>query len=106
MKKVLIAVLLAGCASSTPEAPAPAPDRPVHPVTQTEPQIAAQPQEPQPASKTPPTLADPKPLSLPQVVERTLDNGLRILVVEHHELPIVDMVMSEQLAGLQKRLAR
>ena len=93
MKKVLIAALLAGCASSAPEAPAPVTDRPVHPVTQTEPQIAAQPQEPQPASKTPPTLADPKPLSLPQVVERTLDNGLRILVVEHHELPIVDMVM-------------
>jgi zinc protease len=86
-----VALLLAACASAPEPAPAPKPadERPVHPVTSATPQ----PQEPQPLSKTPPTLADPKPLSLPQVVERTLDNGLRILVVEHHELPIADMIM-------------
>ncbi|HSJ64293.1 MAG TPA: hypothetical protein VK922_10420, partial [Gemmatimonadaceae bacterium] len=41
----------------------------------------------------PPELADPPALSLPPVVERTLPNGLRLLIVEHHELPILDAVL-------------
>jgi predicted Zn-dependent peptidase len=41
----------------------------------------------------PPELGAPKPLTVPPVVERTLPNGLRLLVVEHHELPVADFVL-------------
>lgn len=40
-----------------------------------------------------PSLAAPKPVTLPPVVTRTLPNGLRILIVEHHELPIADFIL-------------
>ena len=43
-----------------------------------------------PASTTPPRLAAPKALQLPTMVERTLPNGLRLVIVEQHELPVVD----------------
>lgn len=45
---------------------------------------------PQSASATPPVLAAPKALTLPTMVERTLPNGLRLVIVEQHELPVVD----------------
>ncbi|MHB1224701.1 MAG: M16 family metallopeptidase [Gemmatimonadaceae bacterium] len=38
----------------------------------------------------PPALGAVRPLTLPPVVERRLANGLRLLIVEHHELPLVD----------------
>lgn len=44
-----------------------------------------------PASTTPPVLRAPKPLTLPAITERTLPNGLRLVIVEQHELPIVDV---------------
>ena len=56
-------------------------------------QTPSQPAEPEAASTTPPQLGDPKPLTLPQVIERRLNNGLRLLIVEHHELPVADFVM-------------
>ena len=34
----------------------------------------------------PPVLGPVKPVTMPSVVERRLTNGLRVLVVEHHEL--------------------
>ena len=40
-----------------------------------------------------PELGPPPALALPPVVERTLPNGLRMLVVEHHELPIADFML-------------
>jgi len=43
-----------------------------------------------PASTQPPKLAAPTPLKLPTMVERTLPNGLRLVIVEQHELPVVD----------------
>ncbi len=46
-----------------------------------------------PAATVPPSLAAPKALTLPSIVERTLPNGLRIIVVEHHELPLVDVTV-------------
>ncbi|MBL0172942.1 MAG: insulinase family protein [Gemmatimonadaceae bacterium] len=46
-----------------------------------------------PASTTPPPLKAPKPLTLPAITERTLPNGLRVVIVEQHELPIVDVVL-------------
>lgn len=39
----------------------------------------------------PPVLGPVRPLTLPPVVERRLANGLRLLIVEHHELPLVDV---------------
>lgn len=47
-------------------------------------------QTPQAASATPPKLAAPKALTLPTLVQRTLPNGLKLIIVEQHELPIVD----------------
>lgn len=41
----------------------------------------------------PPRLGRAKSLSMPPVVTRTLPNGLRILVVEHHELPVADFIL-------------
>lgn len=41
----------------------------------------------------PPVLAAPPALALPPVVERTLPNGMRLLIVEHHELPIADFML-------------
>jgi zinc protease len=84
-------LMLAACASSPEPAPAPPPPPVTTPAVVVQP--PAQPAEPQAASTTPPQLSDPKPLTLPQVVERRLDNGLRLLIVEHHELPIADLVM-------------
>ncbi len=46
-----------------------------------------------PASTTPPTLAAPKPLTLPPITERTLPNGLRIVFVAQHEQPVVDATL-------------
>lgn len=53
---------------------------------------------PAPAAPTvdltkPPVLGGPKPLSLPAVVTRDLPNGLRLMVVEQHELPLADFVL-------------
>lgn len=41
----------------------------------------------------PPALGPVKPLTVPPVVERRLANGLRLLIVEHHELPLVDALL-------------
>lgn len=81
------ALLTAACAS--------APEQTVVTQVPTPVQTQQPPAEPQPqnASPTPPGLSDPKPLTLPSVVERRLANGLRLLIVEHHELPIADFVM-------------
>jgi zinc protease len=38
---------------------------------------------------TPPPPAAPRPVSVPKPVERTLRNGLRVIVVEHHATPLV-----------------
>lgn len=46
-----------------------------------------------PASTTPPALAAPKALTLPAMVERTLPNGLRLVIVEQRELPVVDIAL-------------
>jgi predicted Zn-dependent peptidase len=46
-----------------------------------------------PASTVPPTLSAPKPLTLPQMVERTLPNGLRLVIVPQRELPVIDATL-------------
>lgn len=47
----------------------------------------------------PPELPAPGRLTLPPVTRRQLDNGLEILVVEHHELPLVDMILVVKTGG-------
>ncbi len=42
---------------------------------------------------TPPALAKPANLTLPPVVSHKLSNGLELLMVEHHELPVVNFIM-------------
>jgi zinc protease len=39
--------------------------------------------------ETPPPPAAPRPFKVPTPVERTLKNGLRVIVIEHHEMPLV-----------------
>jgi predicted Zn-dependent peptidase len=41
----------------------------------------------------PPTLGAVRPLVIPPVIERKLANGLRLLIVEQHELPLVDLLI-------------
>ncbi|HUQ18904.1 MAG TPA: pitrilysin family protein [Gemmatimonadaceae bacterium] len=41
----------------------------------------------------PPTLGPPPKVSLPPVVTRQLANGLKLMIVEHHELPVADFVL-------------
>jgi len=41
----------------------------------------------------PPKLATARALVLPKIVERTLPNGLKLVIVEQHELPIVDFTL-------------
>lgn len=40
-----------------------------------------------------PELSPPKPVTLPPAMERTLANGLKLVVVERRQLPIVDFVL-------------
>jgi zinc protease len=42
---------------------------------------------------TPPTLAPPPKLTLPPVAMSELPNGLRLFVVEKHELPVADFIL-------------
>ena len=46
-----------------------------------------------------PVLAGPKALALPTPVTRTFPNGLRLVVVEHHELPVVDVQLLVRSGG-------
>lgn len=63
------AIFLIGCAGSATRATSP------NPVTE------------------PPELGPVNVLTLPTVVERRLGNGLRVLIVEHHELPLADLLL-------------
>ncbi|HUR00658.1 MAG TPA: pitrilysin family protein [Gemmatimonadaceae bacterium] len=41
----------------------------------------------------PPELGPPPRVSLPPIVTRQLANGLKLMIVEHHELPLADFVL-------------
>lgn len=47
----------------------------------------------------PPELAPPPTLTLPPIVTRELPNGLKLVVVEHHELPVADFVLVVRTGG-------
>lgn len=41
----------------------------------------------------PPEVPAPRPLVLPPVITRELANGLRVMIVEHHELPVANFLL-------------
>ncbi|MEP6618102.1 MAG: pitrilysin family protein [bacterium] len=47
----------------------------------------------------PPTLASPPTLSVPLIVTRQLTNGLKLVVVEQHELPLADVLLEVRSGG-------
>jgi predicted Zn-dependent peptidase len=47
----------------------------------------------------PPTLGAPPSLTPPQISTRELPNGLKIVVLEQHELPIVDVILQIRSGG-------
>ncbi|HVF57838.1 MAG TPA: pitrilysin family protein [Pyrinomonadaceae bacterium] len=54
-------------------------------------QVGASAQTPAPQA-TPPPPATPRSVSVPKPVERTLTNGLRVIVIEEHDTPLVSAV--------------
>ncbi len=80
----------AACASRSPAPPSPAPSTTV---------------TPPPARSTlvditrPPELAPPPALALPPIITRKLGNGLSLMVVEQHELPVADFIMLVRTGG-------
>ncbi|MDQ3687261.1 MAG: insulinase family protein [Acidobacteriota bacterium] len=50
-------------------------------------------------SKLPKPKPDPAQLTLPAVQRRQLSNGLEVLIVEHHELPVVNMNLVVKAGG-------
>ena len=47
----------------------------------------------------PPVLGAPPSVALPPIVTRELPNGLKLMIVEHHELPIADFVLVVESGG-------
>ena len=47
----------------------------------------------------PPELAPPPAVKLPPIVTRKLDNGLSLVIVEQHELPVADFIMLVRTGG-------
>src|SRR5687768_17816195 len=47
----------------------------------------------------PPVLGPPPKVSLPPIVTRELANGLKLMIVEHHELPIADFILVVESGG-------
>ena len=47
----------------------------------------------------PPVLGPPPNVSLPPIITRELPNGLKLMIVEHHELPIADFVLVVESGG-------
>jgi zinc protease len=87
-----LALAAAGCTSAPPPA-VETPQPQITPVTVTPPAV------PTLNRTVPPVLGAVRPLTVPRVEERTLENGLRILVVEHHELPVVDAQLIVRTGG-------
>src|SRR5688572_15658136 len=92
----LTGAVLATVALACAQAPAPEPI----PVPVTPPiAVVDTPRAPVFDRTKPPPLAPLSPLTLPPVARRQLDNGLEVLVVEHHELPVVDMILVVKTGG-------
>ena len=77
---LLLSVTLIGVAACGPQVTV------ARPVPATSPMVIAD-------LTKPPTLAPPPRLALPPITTRELPNGLRLMVVEHHELPVADFAL-------------
>ena len=93
MRLIVAVTVAAACSANEPPAAAPTPTVPEPPIT-TQPVTPAVVRDSTNPFKEPPQLGAVKPLTVPSVVERTLPNGLRLLIVEHHELPIADLILT------------
>lgn len=87
----LLAAATAGCASRPATPPAPAPASAVESPAPTQPAAVG--------ITKPPELAPPPALDLPPIVTRKLDNGLSLMIVEQHELPVADFIMLVHTGG-------
>lgn len=67
-------------------------------VTTSTPVVVAQPEATLDLTK-PPTLGAPPTLVVPPIVTRQLANGLKIVVVEQHELPLADVILQVRTGG-------
>src|SRR5687767_1610456 len=47
----------------------------------------------------PPVLGPPPSVSLPPIITRELPNGLKLMIVEHHELPVASFVLVAESGG-------
>jgi predicted Zn-dependent peptidase len=92
------ALLVLSACGAKPE-PAPAPAVPQDHQPPVVPQVVQPPTEAANPHTAPPQLPEVKPLTVPTVVERTLANGLRLLIVEHHELPVADIQLIVRSGG-------
>jgi zinc protease len=88
----LLATVALACAQARAPEPIPVPVTPPIAVVDT-------PRAPAFDRTKPPELAPLSQLTLPPVVRRQLENGLEILVVEHHELPVADMILIVKTGG-------
>ncbi len=61
--------------------------------------IASQPLSAQADLTKAPTLGPPKEMKLPPIVRRQLANGLQLMIVEQHELPVADFVLVIRSGG-------
>ncbi len=62
--------------------------------------IAARAQQSTPApQETPPPPAAPRSVTVPKPVERTLSNGLRVIVIEDHDMPLVSAQLIVKSGG-------
>ena len=95
--KCLTAGVVGALAAACAQAPAPASVPP--PVTPPVAVVVDTPRPPAFDRTNPPALGSLGQLTLPPVTRRQLDNGLEILVVEHHELPLVDMILVVKTGG-------
>jgi zinc protease len=94
--RALALAALVACGGSTRTVPDPRPDpRPVPPTTAPAPQQTAEPQElvfpDEPFRATQPTAGPPRPFQVPAAKTFTLETGLRVYLVEQHDLPLVSM---------------
>jgi predicted Zn-dependent peptidase len=87
MRRGLVLGLAAAIACGTPIVNAPAPV------------ILAPPATSQIDLAKPPALGPPPALSVPPIVTRHLANGLTIVIVEQHELPLADVVLEMKTGG-------
>ncbi|HEX7941670.1 MAG TPA: pitrilysin family protein, partial [Gemmatimonadaceae bacterium] len=86
---VLLGGALAACAHSPAPVPATPAPAPAPAIDTTVP----------PPPTTPPTLGPPPTLQLPPITTRRLANGMTLVIVEQHELPVADFVLLVRTGG-------